>query len=239
MQVKKFTLTLILKMNNFIYILFLILLVSCDSEINKKTAISPTEKPKTDSTLVDNSITFLYKIDYKDRNITNNTDRQVDLLFNGVKDFLGGQRNPKVTFRTECMSCEPIQEFMGGLLFAKRLLILNDEIRYYRADFNLEDRIDRIEQISDNRNRVNPEFLFKNGTGSIKYTGVSCNDTDYNKVKLSYATGEIIIDSLINASFFEYDINKDGQKEQYLMGTRNCSQELVLLRIDKQEGTNR
>ncbi len=48
-----------------------------------------------------------------------------------------------------------------------------------------------------------------------------------------FPKGEIIIDSLINASFFEYDLDADGLKEQYLFGYRNCSQEMVILRTRK------
>jgi hypothetical protein len=42
------------------------------------------------------------------------------------------------------------------------------------------------------------------------------------------------IDTNINygISFFEFDLDNNGIKEQYLLGTRNCSQEVVLLRIN-------
>jgi hypothetical protein len=67
----------------------------------------------------------------------------------------------------------------------------------------------------------------------MKYVGVSCNDADFNKVRLTFSSGELVVDSLINAIFFEDDLDNDSQPEQYLMGMRNCSQELAILRIRK------
>src|SRR5690606_41813849 len=100
---------------------------------------------------------------------------------------------------------------MGGLLFAKRLLITTDQIKYYKNDFDIPDSLNRIKFYSDDRERTNPKIQFTDGKGSIKYIGICCNDADVNKVRLTYPTGEIIIDSSITASFDEYDVNADGQ----------------------------
>lgn len=192
-----------------------------------------TVKPKTDSLAADSVLIFSFVSNFSHQSISNKSDRQIDMLFNSIDKYLGGQPNPKVHFQTECLPCEPIQEYMGGLLFAKRLLITKDQIKYYKNNFDIPDSLNRIKFNSDYRERTNPKFQFTDGNGSIKYLGVSCNDADFNKVRLSYSTGEIVIDSLINASFFEYDLNLDGQKEQYVLGSRSCSQELVIFRIRK------
>lgn len=71
--------------------------------------------------------------------------------------------------------------------------------------------------------------------GKLKFTnqGYSCNDSEYFTVKLFFKKGTITFKKLINATFFEYDLDKNGINEQYLIGSRNCTQELVLLRINE------
>ena len=220
-------------MKYFICILLVLLVASCDNGTKTVSDSSLSDKTKAESSTTDSVMTFSFVTNFSHPNITNKSDRQIDMLFNGIDNYLGGQSNPNVRFHTECMRCEPIQEYMGGLLFAKRLLISNDKITYFKTGFEIPDSLNRIELISDDGERTNTKFEFTDGKGSIRYIGISCIDADFNKVSLLYTTGEVIIDSLINASFFEYDSDADGQKEQYLFGTRNCSQEFVILRIRK------
>lgn len=220
-------------MKHFIYIILALLVASCDNKTTSNSESSVTDKHKTDSLATDSILTFPFVTNFSHKTISNKSDRQIDLLFNSVDNYLGGQPNYKVHFQTECLPCEPIQKYMGGLLFAKRLLITTNQINFYKNDFGIPDSINRIKFNSDDRERTNPKFQFSDGKGSIKYIGISCNDADFNKVRLTYPTGEIVIDSLINASFFEYDLNMDGQKEQYLLGSRSCNQEFVILRIRK------
>jgi len=181
--------------------------------------------------MADSALIFSYKTDFRDKNIRNKSGKEIDLLYNGVAEYFGGHIISGVNFRTECMPCERVQKFMGGLLFAKRLLITPDKIKYYKTDFNISDTINNIKLFIEGSERKDAKFSFVEGKGNIKYVGISCMDADFNKVQLSFNTGDIIIDSLINASFFEYDLDSDGRMEQYLLGTRNCSQELVVLRI--------
>lgn len=192
-----------------------------------------TDQTVSNKPQLDSAYTFPYQIDFTNNNIINKSDRKVDLLFNGIDKYLGGHENSTVRFRTECMGCLSIQEYQGGLLFGKRLFISPDNIKYFKGNIDIPDSIGRIHFYTDDRERTNPKFQFSDGKGSIKYIGISCNDADFNNVRLTYPTGEIVIDSMINASFFEYDLNKDGQMEQYLLGSRNCSQELAILRIRK------
>ena len=216
-------------MKHIIYIIALGLLYSCENKRRKLPEnSSATTNQQTAGT--DSILTFYFNTNFTDKNIENNSDRKIDLLFNGVTGYLGGQSSSQVRFNTECMLCEPLQEFNGGLLFGKQLLITNDSIRYYKNTFDLPDTLNRIRTIS-NAERKNPKFNLQHGKGNARYIGMSCNDADFNKVRLTFPTGQVIVDSLINASFFEYDLNKDGQKEHFLMGMRNCSQELVILRM--------
>lgn len=213
--------------------LLALLVVSCNNKSANKSESSANVQHYGNSLTMDSVLTFSFVTNFSHQNISNKSDRQIDLLFNSINNYLGGQTNYNIHFKTECLQCEPIQEYMGGLLFAKRLLITNEQIKYYKTDFEIPDSLNRIELYSDHGERTNPKFNFTNGKGSINYVGVSCNDADYNKVRLTYSTGEIEIDSLINASFFEYDLNKDGYQEQFLIGTRNCTPELIILRINK------
>ena len=216
------------KLKSLIYLIAVLYFVSCD---NSSHEVSKISKTNGDSTLADSALVLNYKIDFRNNNIRNNTDKQIDFLFNGVDNYLGGHQHSGINFRTECMPCKPVQKFMGGLLFAKRLLITSDKIKFYKSDFNIPDSLNQIKLFTEGAERKDSKFNFADGKGSIKYIGMSCMDADFNKVHLSYNTGDIIIDSLINASFFEYDLDSNGRKEQYLLGTRNCSQELVILRI--------
>lgn len=222
-------------MKYFLYIILALLVTSCDNKTVSDSSVA--DKPKRDTSQTDSILTFLFVTNFSHENISNKSDRQIDLLFNGIDNYLGGQSNHKVQFHSECLSCEPMQEFMGGILFAKRLLITSNQIRYFKNDFDIPDSLNRIKFNSGNSGKTIPKFQFSDGKGSIKYIGISCNDADFNEVRLTYPTGEIIVDSLINAAFFEYDLNADGQKEQYLLGSRRCSQEFAILRIRKPSDT--
>jgi hypothetical protein len=216
-------------LKDLIYILLLFFLPSCGNKGNKQEMISN----KKDSITVSADWILDYKLDISDINIKNNSDRQVDILFNGVDNFLGGHKNRNVIFSTECMICEPIQKYQNGLLFAKRLLFKSNEAKYYPNGFDLPDSIDVVKCISYYGERKKTNFKFEGGIGTMSYLGISCDDANFDKVQLNYKAGTLVVDSIINAIFFEYDLDNDGAKEQYLYGTRNCTRELVFLRIKK------
>src|SRR4051812_39955225 len=122
-------------MKQLIPLLIILLFVSCDNGAKKILVEENQNKTKTISVLVDSVLALPYKLGFTHKNISNGSDRRVDMLYNGAEGCFGGSKNPKVNFFSECLSCEPIQEFEGGLLFAKRLLITNTEIKYYKKDF--------------------------------------------------------------------------------------------------------
>lgn len=179
----------------------------------------------------DSFIVLKYDTSITHGNIYNTTNRKIDLIYNGVNNYLGGQKNLKIYFRTECMSCEPVQEYADGILFSKRLLITNQKLKYFKTDFLIPDSLRRLTVHSQRDVKPDLRFRLTEGIGTIQHEGMSCNDANYKKVSLSYPDGNIIIDSLINATVFDCDIDKDGKEEQYLIGSRNCSQELVIIRI--------
>ena len=205
-------------------------IVSCNNQTQKPSVVSKTgdlQGGLQDSMF---SAEIIRKIN--DASISNNTEKTIDILFNGADNYLGGHRNAKMNFATECMVCEPIQVYKQGFLFGKRLYITKDSVIIYQSDRDISDTAGLIKMKGYYGESKPKKYQFSSGSLTMKYQGQSCNDADFALVKLSYDKGAISFDKLINASFFEYDINKNGINEQYLLGTRNCSQELVLLRIN-------
>jgi hypothetical protein len=205
-------------------------IISCNNQTQEQTVVSKTENLQgrhQDSTF---SAEIIRNIN--DTSISNSTDNTIDILFNGAANYLGGQRNPKMNFTTECMVCEPVQVYKQGFLFGKRLYITKDSVIIYQSDRDISDTSAMIKMKGYDGERKAKKYKFSGGSLTMKYQGQSCNDADFVSVKLSYDKGAINFNNLINASLFEYDLDKNGINEQYLLGTRNCSQELVLLRVN-------
>ena len=217
-------------MRHVIYILTLLIIASCGNNSNLKNKLATKRDSITKVACILNAL---------DTNIINNSDRKIDVLFNGVNGFLGGIQNDKVYFDTECIGCEPIQHFKGHLLFGKRLLLKNDEVEFYKQGFQLPDSSLRVKRLDYLGEKTSQKFNFHKGKGTMKYIEQSCDDADYVNVKLYYDKGNIEIKNILDPSFFEYDLNKDGTNEQYLLGSRNCSQELVILRVSEQKSTSK
>jgi hypothetical protein len=219
-----------------LYLCFLILLIfsGCKNETEIKSEIKivellPNKQQKTNKIQI-----YKYNLNIKDSLITNNSKKEIDVLINGVGKFLGG-KNLNLGIHSECIGCEPVEEFNGNLVFAKQLFISKDEITFYPNEINNSTKKIRIKTQTCDSEKTN-KFNFIGGNAKIKFAKVSCNDSNLNDVMLDYGKENITIKSMINATFFEYDIDKNGRNEQYLIGTRNCSQEIVILRIrDKNE----
>ena len=74
-------------------------------------------------------------------------------------------------------------------------------------------------------------FSFRGGGGTFRHEKMSCSDADLKKAVLKYKEGTITIRHLLNPSFFEYDLDRDGEPEQFIISSRNCTQELTILRF--------
>lgn len=212
-----------------VYILLILTCFGCGARTNNQTKNGNTT---VDSSVTDSILNFSIQYDIKDPNIENTSGKQIDLLFNGIDNFLGGSKNQDIIFRTECMFCETVQKYRNGLLFARRLLITSTGIKYKKSDFVSTGKPDPIKEYKYSPDYPRLNFSFEDGNGSIEFLHKSCNDSDFNVVILNYDNGFIKIKNILNAAFFEYDLDIDGKKEQYLLGSRNCSQELVILRIN-------
>jgi len=217
-------------MRTYIYILIVFLLVTCNNHKSKPIDIPNKKVAKQ----VDSILTFSYTLNIHDSNIINTSDRRIDLLYNGVEGFLNGKEVRGVRFHYEWIVVAPIQKYKNGLLFIKRLFITPNKIIFYKKDLNIGDSVDWIKDINYYRiEKKIIKFRFEGGNGIIRYVSQSCNDADFTNVQLYYNKGIIEIKNIINVTFFEYDLDNDGQNEQYLLGRRSCSQELVILRIIK------
>lgn len=214
-----------------IYTLFLILLlfVGCKDETEAKSeiktvALLPKKAEKRSKIQI-----FKYKLNISDSVIFNNSNKEVDVLINGVEKYLGG-KNLNLITQSENIGGEPFEEYNKGLLFAKQLFISKEQITFYPKEMKTSEETTRLKTQTCNAEKINT-FDFIGGNAEIRFVKVSCNDTDLNDVILKYGKENITIKNMINATFFEYDMDKNGTNEQYLMGSRNCSQEMVILRI--------
>jgi hypothetical protein len=197
---------------------------------------------KTETTTLNNKAekldsVFYPIIDFKDSNITNTTPLKIDVLYNGIKNFLNGKLNKNVRFPTDCITCNAVQKFDNDLLFGKRLKFSKDKVELLNRDTTLPAK-NNIPRIRSDYNRWSnkniqkqTKFKFSQGNGCIKFISHSCDDADFELIRLNYKNGFIEIKDLIGIELFEFDLDKDGIKEQYLMGMRNCTQELAIIRI--------
>ena len=213
------------------YIIALTIAFSCKSKISN---VNPnnidSSNAKRDSITL--PVVYQYILNFKDKNIKNHSDRIVDVLYNGINNYLAGKANANVRFQSECMRCLNVQQYNEGILFGKQLIINNNNISYLSDKIDIPDSVGIIPNVSL-KDRRSQTFRYKDVSATMKFTGISCNDADFNRVELSYDSGKITVDSLINASLFEFDLDRDGFAEQFLIGVRNCSQELVILRLRK------
>lgn len=218
-----------MKLLQFIFLTSFI--ISCNNQTQKPSGISGTRDLQSE--IHDSVFTAEIIRNANDTSISNTTNRTIDILFNGVDNYLGGNRNYKMHFATECMICEPVQVYKKGFLFGKRLYVTKDDVIIYQSNRNISDTAGLIKMKRYYGERGTKNYDFSNGRLTMKYQGQSCNDADFVSVSLSYDTGRINFNKLINATLFECDLDDNGINEQYLLGLRNCSQELVLLRINE------
>ena len=204
-------------MKNLSAILMIIFFISCNE--NKKTNNLNTIK-------IDSLETISYKFIKTDSNITNTTSKKIKVIFNSVGKFLGAKKAFKYRFNTECMDCEPINVFNQNILFYKQLLVKSTNAIYYKKPIKFDSL-----QIIHSIKITDKPFKFSEGKGIIKFIKQSCFDADLFTLKLEYNNEYIEVRNLLNAGFFEFDLDKNGTMEQYLYGSRNCSQELVILQI--------
>lgn len=205
--------------------MFIIFLHGCTS--NQKVK-STQQKPAFKNGQLTSS-TYNAKEIRSDTNIVNGTSREISVLYNSVDNFLKRTDTVGVYFVTECLGCQPMQPYQGHLLFGNQLEIFTDHVVFHKAKVLTDTpSIKRVESYGVPK-VVN--FSFNEGRGRITYIKQSCNDADLYKVALHYGREEITIRNVLNASFFEYDLNRDGNPEQYILAHRNCSQELAIIRI--------
>ena len=164
-------------------------------------------------------------------NIINTTGRKIIVLYNSVDGFLPKSDTNALHFSTECMGCEPVQLYKDHLVFAHQMEVFPDRTTFHKKELTSIDSSGYIKRVSGYGNEKSVSFSFSDGKGSIKHIRQSCNDAELKEVVLIYRDGEVKINNVLNASFFEYDLNKDGRPEQFIFASRNCSQELAIIQI--------
>ena len=166
-----------------------------------------------------------------DTNIINTSGHRVVVQYNSTDNFLLKTDTTGVHFLTECMICEPIMPYKGHLVFANQMEMFSDKASFNQQELIFPDTVKPVKTICSYGRSGIVKFPFSGGNGTIKHLRQSCNDADLKEVTLHYTIGDLKIKNILNAAFFEYDLDKDGKLEQFIMGTRNCSQELAIIRI--------
>lgn len=190
------------------------------------TAVAPTGCWVDDSTRV-----IRYKLDVSGPSVHNSTSRRVDLLMNSVQGYLGGHFCRNIRLPTDCMECEPFQPARGGFAYARYFEFGPDSARYSAGGARIESGSKPLPRFQVAKKLQKMSFPGKVVT--FRYAGPSCDDADLVNVEIRYPDGSVGIDSVLNPSFFEYDLDADSEQEQFVFGSRNCSQEMVLFRIGK------
>ncbi len=175
-----------------------------------------------------------YKLDVNGSNISNSTSRRVDLLMNSVQGYLGGHFCRNVHLPTECLACEPFTPTKGGFVFANHFMFGPDSARYSTGGTWNTAGSKPLPHFQVTKRRSQKKS-FPAKTVTFRYAGPSCDDADLVNVEIRYPDGAVRLDSVLNPSFFEYDLDADSEPEQFVFGSRDCSQEMVLFRIARRE----
>lgn len=172
-----------------------------------------------------------YKLDVSGPSIHNSTSRRVDLLMNSVQGYLGGHFCRNNRLPTDCMECEPFQPTRDGFVYARYFEFGPDSARYSAGGARIDSGSNPLPRFQVTKKLQKKSFPGKVVT--FRYAGPSCDDADLVNVEVRYPGGTIRLDSVLNPSFFEYDLDADSELEQFVFGSRDCSQEMVLFRIGK------
>jgi hypothetical protein len=165
-----------------------------------------------------------------DSNIINSSGKKITALYSSM-DGLRGLKDSMIYFMTECMQCEPVQTFNDHLVFAGQLEIFIDKTIYHDKKLVLPTSSGFIHQQASYERRTK-KFQFQNGKGELRFTEPFCMNADTYKLVLHYQSGDITINNIFDARFFEYDLDKNGLTEQYVLSSQNCSQELTVFKIE-------
>jgi hypothetical protein len=165
-----------------------------------------------------------------DSNIINSSGKKITVLYNSM-DGYPGPKDSMIYFMTECMQCEPVQTFNDHLVFAGQLEIFTDKTIYHDKKLALPASSAFVHQQASYERRTK-KFQFQAGKGALRFTTPFCMNADTYKLVLHYQSGDITINNIYDARFFEYDLDKNGVAEQYVLSSRNCSQELTVFKIE-------
>ncbi|HET6995024.1 MAG TPA: hypothetical protein VFI06_08580 [Chitinophagaceae bacterium] len=214
-----------------LFLIFLLALSGCHSGISDEKKSNPDPLQPVPETGPNNKFpVFEGRPVGPDSNIINASSKKIAVLYNSVADF-PGPKDSLIHFMTECMQCEPVQAFKDHLVFAKQLEVFIDKTIYHDTKLDVPVGSRFIHQLASYE-RKTKKFEFQAGKGELRFTEPFCMNADTYKLILHYKSGDIIINNIFDARFFEYDLDKNGVTEQYILSSRNCSQELTVFKIE-------
>lgn len=181
---------------------------------------------------VSDTLVVTYQLDVHSNKIKNTTTKKVDILLNNSRDLLDINNNKllPINFNKDYVFSSSIQIFSNDLLFENQLLISNDKIKYLKKPVVLDDQKETLNKfLLQGEKEIN--FKLKEVKSVLKVQSQSCMDADWVKVSLKFEKGSIDFEKLINPCVFNFDSDRDGKNEIYIIGIRNCSQEMYILRI--------
>jgi len=75
------------------------------------------------------------------------------------------------------------------------------------------------------------KYKFSDANVVLYQEGNRCTDSGMNSIKIIFKNGFIHFKNLNNIKFFEYDINKDGKNEIYIINFSCCDEKLKIFRV--------
>ncbi len=75
------------------------------------------------------------------------------------------------------------------------------------------------------------EYKFDNTRIEVMRQGPRCNDSGINSIKINFNENYILFKYLNNIKLFQYDLNKDGEFEIYIINFSCCESKLKIYRV--------
>lgn len=75
-------------------------------------------------------------------------------------------------------------------------------------------------------------YSFTHADIEVYREGNRCTDSGWNSMKVKYDEGNVYLKNMNNIKFFEYDLNKNGRKEIYVIHFSCCDEKMKIYRIE-------
>ncbi|WP_163217345.1 hypothetical protein [Bacteroides sp. 224] len=174
--------------------------------------------------------------------ITNNTLLDVYCLFNNITDSLA----PKIIgdhANIRVFEGNPLKIYIDEsclLVFPDRLEIKEKPtllIEKKVIDTHVFTTNRSMQKLPDGTSKVNYDlgkkyFQTDVGTLELKRESGGCDDTGKNPFEIQHNGNSLMFTNIGNLCFFEYDLDKNGKKELFVLNYHICASYLALYKIE-------